>query len=381
MITTSRSQLYREIWAEPVRTVAARYRISDVALAKLCRRHQVPLPPRGHWAKVRAGQRPKRPALPPVPPDQTAEITIQGNPNSPEAVSDETARLIEAEKQDDKKVQVPEQLIDPHPHVAKAAKSLQAGRADAQGIVSPRARPRLDIRVSRSCLDRALRVMDALCKALEARGYAVEVDEEGKYSTSVVVLEERVFFVMEEQTKRTEHTPTPQERLEAKLYSWKKWPEYDHVLSSSLRLRIVDATYLSVRTTWADGSKQRIENCLNGFIAGVLKVAEAIKRRRFEQAEWEKRRQEDEARRIELQRLQWLDEARQRALEEHAGAWEKVVRIRAYIDRAREAKAVYLPEDAKIETLQQWLEWAAGYANSIDPFRSRPETEAESDTA
>jgi len=223
--------------------------------------------------------------------------------------------------------------------------------------------------------------MDALCKALEARGYSIEVDEEGKYSTSVVVLEERVFFVLEEQTKRIEHKPTPQERLEVKLYSWKKLPEYDHVLSSALRLRIAEAEYVSVRTTWADGSRQRIENCLNAFIAGVLKVAEAIKRRRFEQAEWEKRRQEEEARRLELQRLEWIEEARERALEEQARAWEKVERIRAYIDRAHEAKAVYLPEDAKIETLQQWLEWATGYANSIDPFRSRTETEAESDTA
>src|SRR5207249_6496245 len=126
---------------------------SDVALAKLCRRHQVPLPPRGYWARIRAGQHPKRPPLPPVPPDQTAEITIQGNLNPPGAVSDETARLIEAEKLDDKKIQVPEQLSEPHPHVAKAAKSLQAGSADAQGFVSPRARSRLDIRVSRSRLD------------------------------------------------------------------------------------------------------------------------------------------------------------------------------------------------------------------------------------
>src|SRR5437879_8865911 len=120
MITTSRSQLYREIWTEPVRTVATRYRISDVALAKLCRRHQVPLPPRGYWARVRAGQRPKRPRLPPVTPDQTAQITIQGHVTPPDAVSAETAGLIEAEGLDDKKVQVPEQLTDPHAHVAKA---------------------------------------------------------------------------------------------------------------------------------------------------------------------------------------------------------------------------------------------------------------------
>jgi hypothetical protein len=51
-----REKLYREVWAEPTRKVAARYGISDVALAKACRQLQVPKPPRGYWAKRAAGQ-------------------------------------------------------------------------------------------------------------------------------------------------------------------------------------------------------------------------------------------------------------------------------------------------------------------------------------
>jgi hypothetical protein len=219
--------------------------------------------------------------------------------------------------------------------------------------------------------------MDALCKALEARGYAVEVEDGGKWSTSAVVLEERVFFLLEEQAKRVEHEPTPAERLDAKLYSWKRWPEYDRVLSGTLRLRIVDADYLGLRLTWADRNRQRVENCLNAFIAGVLKTTEAIKRQRLEQAEWEKRRQEEETRRMEQQRLEWIEKARQRELEDQASQWEKVVRIRSYIERAREAKVVYLSENAKVETLDQWLEWASRYAARIDPFRARPQEGAD----
>jgi hypothetical protein len=241
MVTTTRSQLFREIWAEPVRTVAGRYHISDVALAKLCRRNRIPLPPRGYWAKVRAGQRPNLPRLSPLDPDQAAQITIRGNAKPSELVGDQTAQLIEAEKLQEKQIEVSEQLTAPHPLVTKAAKSFQASRGDHKVIVRPRARPRLDIRVSRPCLDRALRIMDALCKALEARGYSVEVDEEGKWSTSAVILEERVFFMLEEQTKRVEHQPTPQERLDAKLYKWRRWSEYNHVSAGTLRLRIVDA--------------------------------------------------------------------------------------------------------------------------------------------
>jgi len=53
-----RSQLYALIWAEPMRRVAPRLGLSDVGLSKLCRRNNIPVPPRGYWAKVRAGKKP-----------------------------------------------------------------------------------------------------------------------------------------------------------------------------------------------------------------------------------------------------------------------------------------------------------------------------------
>jgi hypothetical protein len=59
-----REQLYQEVWTEPTQRVAARYGISDVALAKACRQLQIPKPPRGYWAKKTAGQPiPRRPKL------------------------------------------------------------------------------------------------------------------------------------------------------------------------------------------------------------------------------------------------------------------------------------------------------------------------------
>lgn len=60
----TRSQLYDLIWAEPMRTVAARLGISDVGLAKACRREGIPVPERGYWAKLQAGKSVSRPPLP-----------------------------------------------------------------------------------------------------------------------------------------------------------------------------------------------------------------------------------------------------------------------------------------------------------------------------
>jgi hypothetical protein len=64
--TYEREKLYQEVWKEPVLVVAKRYGVSEVALAKACRRLTVPLPPQGYWTKVRA--RWKAPPPPPLPP-------------------------------------------------------------------------------------------------------------------------------------------------------------------------------------------------------------------------------------------------------------------------------------------------------------------------
>ncbi len=61
-----REKLYEEVWKEPVLVVANRYGVSNVALAKACRKLAVPLPPRGYWARIRAGR--KAPPRPPLPP-------------------------------------------------------------------------------------------------------------------------------------------------------------------------------------------------------------------------------------------------------------------------------------------------------------------------
>lgn len=51
-----RERLYEEVWSEPTQKVARRYGISDVMLSRICRQLEVPKPPRGYWAKEKAGR-------------------------------------------------------------------------------------------------------------------------------------------------------------------------------------------------------------------------------------------------------------------------------------------------------------------------------------
>jgi hypothetical protein len=61
-----REKLYEQVWSEPVQRVARSYELSGRGLAKACIRLQVPVPPRGYWARIRNGVAVKRPPLPKV---------------------------------------------------------------------------------------------------------------------------------------------------------------------------------------------------------------------------------------------------------------------------------------------------------------------------
>lgn len=51
-----RETLYQEVWSMPVTKVALKYGVSDVALHKQCKALNIPVPSRGYWAKLQAGQ-------------------------------------------------------------------------------------------------------------------------------------------------------------------------------------------------------------------------------------------------------------------------------------------------------------------------------------
>lgn len=51
----TRERLYDLAWAEPMSKLAKRYGLSDVGLAKICKKMRIPVPWRGYWARKQAG--------------------------------------------------------------------------------------------------------------------------------------------------------------------------------------------------------------------------------------------------------------------------------------------------------------------------------------
>ena len=66
----SLDEIYRRVWETPVTKLAKEFDISDVGLAKVCRKNQIPLPPVGSWAKVQHGRKVSRPPLAKSPIDE-----------------------------------------------------------------------------------------------------------------------------------------------------------------------------------------------------------------------------------------------------------------------------------------------------------------------
>jgi hypothetical protein len=69
-----RQSLYEAVWKDPITKLAKQYSISDVGLRKICVTLEIPIPPRGYWAKLAHGKATQRPLLPP------SEVKPTGNP-------------------------------------------------------------------------------------------------------------------------------------------------------------------------------------------------------------------------------------------------------------------------------------------------------------
>lgn len=64
MAKLTREQLYALVWDRPMTKLAKEFDLSDVALHKICRKHDIPTPSLGCWAKKAHGKRVTNTPLP-----------------------------------------------------------------------------------------------------------------------------------------------------------------------------------------------------------------------------------------------------------------------------------------------------------------------------
>jgi hypothetical protein len=383
--TYRRDQLYEEVWSEPVRAVARRYGVSDVALAKACRKLCLPLPGRGYWAKQKVGKAPTRPPLPLLLESTPSEILVRGR--STGAVMRDAHHLLASEAAPE--VVVGETLDHPHQLVAAAERKLR--QSD-----SPRPRgpdeheATLDIRVSQDLLDRALRIADALLKALEEEGLSVdvvplewhrgmswEVEPGGpKGTTRVLCGGEWLSFAITEPHVGT-LVPPPDPPRKRTPDGWIFYSShYEYECSGRLSLSLTNDRLRGTRHTWQDGKRQQLEDCLGSFIAHLPAAAAAIRAIREEHRVAELERAE-QRRRWEAKVDRELEQKRrEEKLVESAARWRLARDLREYADDIAATLAALKPATVAAMHLREQLSLARERAARIDPLgQFRPDAE------
>jgi hypothetical protein len=180
-VTLTRQGLYDRVWAEPVDALAKEYGLSNVGLGKACRRHDIPVPPHGYWARKAARQQPRRPPLPPAK-DGDESVTLCGS-EQPDASSGEQDRavhpLVAFEPEAENKIAVPEDFRVKHPAIAQT-KAYWAAQKRGEVPYGDNKLPRLNISVSKADPAPRFRLLQALFNALEQRGHRAAATKEGK---------------------------------------------------------------------------------------------------------------------------------------------------------------------------------------------------------
>lgn len=370
-IRIHRAALYEQVWAQPMIAVAKTYGISNVGLAKICTRLRVPVPGRGYWQRLRNGKPVRKLALPRPRAGEPEEhlLARRETPILEPGTTSEFADLAAREKEPANRIVVPDEIREHHSLVVKAEKSLRHAGTDQLNLLKPRAAGRLAIRVSRSSLDRALKIMDALVQALEARALRVSVGSGTDGGTSAHVLGEEVSFWLEEIVNPVERPLTPREGKDKEQHSWRyPRPLYNQVPSGRLALRIGSAPYTGIRRTVADSTGRRLEQNLNKFVEVLVLGAERQQSERIKRERQEREWKEQERHRIEEQERQWKERQRVERLTKQVEDWNRSRLIREYVKDMRTVTQNPGTWNFAGIPLLEWMEWALNYADRLDPI-------------
>lgn len=370
-VTMSRTELYELVWTTPMRKLAASFGMSDRGLAKCCKKHKIPCTPRGYWTKLKWGDEPTRKPLPPLDDPCLGTVVIHRQQRAP---------FVYKEVEE---IPVPETLEASHPLVARTLKSISAAKPRHTGIVRPGAKGCLSVAVGPRSIGRAMRIWDALIKALEAKGFPVSVGENGSgnEATIVRVLGEALEVQLSEALDRKPKEYSKKALKKREQWSWRNEIEYDYFPSGRLQLRIERALGQGFRQVWSDGNQVRIENGLGMFIAGLVRAAEATRMARQKEEEqkreWTERKRgqareeaEEAKKRGQREEQKLREQHRRDEMQQMLTNWEKCKKIRSLLGELTEllpANKIKVPPGSELENQMLWMEEEA---TRLDPLRN-----------
>lgn len=380
----SREELYDRVWREPLRTLAKRLQFSDVGLKKLCRRHDIPTPGLGYWAKIEHGKPVTKVPLPPGLPG-TSDIVIKHREASDRKSSPKAALLaawLDRERTPDFRVTVESKASSRHPLVVDAEQQLRRTAPDNDGWVVPPPGS-LNVRVSEALRPRALAVLDALLLAIQKRGWTVHTEhppvrrrptetpewypgtgwcsrppEKREAETGVRILGQMVWFSIVELPKAVPPTEAEIRAHRRRFPYGVGGPPWQTRPSGVLRLEISHHLGVSLRRRWTDSGKASLGDQLNSVLAGAVRIAGSLRENALHWARSKRRDVLRERRKRDVQ-------LRREALQRDVARLRKGMRRWRWQLAAREFLAVVRREAdqrrLKDNDFARWLAWAEEY--------------------
>jgi hypothetical protein len=352
-----REELYKEVWAEPIIHVAKRYGISDVAIAKVCRKLNVPVPGRGYWAKKANDHAVKQIPLPPmanppqlwIPKPTPKAATRPPDPELEEIDLKKQAGAFEA----DFGAKV-------HPLIKQARQILSKGGEDRHHFrVAPYGSHCPNVRVSKNRLDRALTLMNCLLHILAREKVAVELKSDGK--TVAICPGAEVEVGIRERLRQIEKPPDS---------NW-TYKSHDYVPTGNLLIEIHEYAD-GIKRVWEDSDRRKLEDQLPDVVAAILKVGVVLRLRAEERKKEELRKRQHELEMYELAKQIKGEQSRVDQLLTQAADWHRAKQLREYI----EAYTVTHANDGQVIDPQsdkgQWVRWAKEQADRLDPLTPSP---------
>ncbi len=362
----SRDRLYELVWQQPMQHLAKEVGISDVAVAKHCRKAGIPLPPRGYWAKLQAGKPVRRTPLPARELGEDIYLSLAGHMSrlSRETVDEEmqdgpyedleamTARF----RKRLGKAAVPRDFSKAHREIRKLLDKDEMHRQKKLSEQYYWYDPVFDTPFER----RRLRILNALFVTAARLGGQCWVRGEKAREHSITIGDYSLGFTLDRDETRS-----------GRRAASKRDPD---------RLRLALTFYqppAGVRTSWEDEEGSTIEQRFADIFVELAMAAEQLQRawvtrniawqqQRRQEAEEQARKAREEADRIERERLAAIAKAKLDALHADAAALQQAAHIRMYADQVAAALSGQLPAGQ----LESWVAWARNEADRLDPFKS-----------
>lgn len=420
-IEDERTKLFNEIWNEPMTTVSQRYGLSDNGLRKRCLNLEIPVPPRGYWAKLKAGlQVPPKPALPTLK-VKTQAIVLKDTKQEREIefidiVSQSTEVLktltgmevLQQQSQEDfakwcRKIQVSKKVDLYHPLILEYQEEIEYRKVrDKEHKFRDHFRytdislnskvkyrdnnPVLPIFVSDKQLQQAFRIIDTLIKTVENLDGKVTVDKSSNHpiktkdNVTITVFQSSFSFqITEIMSKRRDVMANMPEEKKVREFR----PLYEKVFTGILEIELRqmppswEKDKMERVSTLKDSTELPLENQMGEMIQFMFKAAQEAKIDRIirEREEEEKQKERERQREIEQEKQKKLQAIidlgkRQKQLvaniEQQMDDWFKAQKLRQYAE-ALEAYALAQSDDLTKKFLSAYISLVRQKAKSCDP--------------